>query len=78
MALRLAAGGAGKPSCTDSAQGSLRLAPRRQHRAKPAAETAAMVYDRRKAMLQQTLWFSLFVALMFLLPPLVAMDLAVP
>jgi hypothetical protein len=29
-------------------------------------------------MLQQTLWFSLFVALMFLLPPLVAMDLAVP
>jgi hypothetical protein len=29
-------------------------------------------------MLQQMLWFSLFVALMFLLPPLVAMDLAVP
>ena len=29
-------------------------------------------------MLQQTLWFALFLALMFLLPPLVAMDLAIP
>lgn len=29
-------------------------------------------------MLQQTLWFTLFVALMFLVPPLVAMDLLVP
>lgn len=26
----------------------------------------------------QMMWFSLFVALMFLLPPLVAMDLAIP
>jgi len=29
-------------------------------------------------MREQMLWFSLFVALMFLLPPLVAMDLLVP
>ncbi len=29
-------------------------------------------------MRQQMLWFAFFVALMFLLPPLVAMDLAVP
>jgi hypothetical protein len=30
------------------------------------------------AVLQQTLWFVLFVALMFLLPPLVAMGVTVP
>ncbi len=29
-------------------------------------------------MRQQMMWFSFFVALMFLLPPLVALDLAVP
>jgi hypothetical protein len=29
-------------------------------------------------MREQALWFSLFVVLMFLLPPLVAMDLAIP
>lgn len=29
-------------------------------------------------MLQQSLWFALFVALMFLLPPLVSMGLAIP
>jgi hypothetical protein len=29
-------------------------------------------------MLQQTLWFTFFVALMFLVPPLVAMDVLVP
>jgi hypothetical protein len=29
-------------------------------------------------MLQQTLWFAFFVALMFLVPPLVAMDVLVP
>jgi hypothetical protein len=37
--------------------------------------------DRRlkeAAMREQALWFAFFVALMFLLPPLVAMDLAVP
>jgi hypothetical protein len=31
-----------------------------------------------RSMLPQVLWFGFFVALMFLLPPLVAMDLAVP
>lgn len=29
-------------------------------------------------MLQQTLWFGFFIALMFLVPPLVAMDVLVP
>lgn len=29
-------------------------------------------------MLQQTLWFTAFIALMFLVPPLVAMDVLVP
>ena len=29
-------------------------------------------------MRQQMLWFAFFIALMFLLPPLVALDLAVP
>ena len=29
-------------------------------------------------MLQQTVWFALFLMLMFLVPPLVAMDLLVP
>jgi hypothetical protein len=29
-------------------------------------------------MRQQMMWFAFFVALMFLLPPLVALDLAVP
>jgi hypothetical protein len=29
-------------------------------------------------MQKQIMWFAFFVALMFLLPPLVAMDLAVP
>jgi hypothetical protein len=30
------------------------------------------------AMRQQMMWFAFFIALMFLLPPLVALDLAVP
>ncbi|MDB5977958.1 MAG: hypothetical protein JWR07_4718 [Nevskia sp.] len=29
-------------------------------------------------MRQQMMWFAFFIALMFLLPPLVALDLAVP
>lgn len=29
-------------------------------------------------MREQTMWFAFFVALMFLMPPLVAMDLLVP
>lgn len=29
-------------------------------------------------MRQQMMWFAFFIALMFLLPPLVAMDLAIP
>jgi hypothetical protein len=33
---------------------------------------------KESAMRQQMMWFAFFVALMFLLPPLVALDLAVP
>jgi len=33
---------------------------------------------KESAMRQQMMWFAFFVALMFLLPPLVAMDLAIP
>jgi len=33
---------------------------------------------KETAMRQQMIWFAFFIALMFLLPPLVALDLAVP
>jgi hypothetical protein len=47
-----------------------------QTQIQPEAQVAAQSPDQ--SMLPQVLWFGFFIALMFLLPPLVAMDLAIP
>jgi hypothetical protein len=78
MASRLPARRPGKPHCTGFAHSSSAFAWAGQNLCIAAAETALQVMRRSTPMLQQTLWFALFLALMFLLPPLVAMDLAIP
>ena len=44
----------------------------------PSAAPSTTPAGQAESMLPQLLWFGFFVALMFLLPPLVAMDLVVP
>lgn len=79
MAARLAAREAGKPPCTGIAQGSSGLAWGGQGGGKRGVESTDTGSTAQEAVMrEQMMWFAFFVALMFLMPPLVAMDLLVP